>query len=67
MSPYINREKNDDDDDEGKKNVEEEDVYERTVPLELYTKFLGHCMQKEFDEAILLSQEILKTENLNYY
>ena len=55
-------EKNDDEEDEGKKTFEEEDVYERTVPLELYTKFLGHCMQKEFDEAILLSQEILKMD-----
>lgn len=38
------------------------DTYTKRVPLEMYTRFLAHCKEREFEEAIVLSKEILRLD-----
>lgn len=51
---------------EGKTDAQSEhsgsDVYTKRVPLDVYTNFLAHCRDREFEEAIALSKEILRID-----
>ena len=38
------------------------DVYTKRVPLDMYTKFLSHCRELEFEQAIALSKVILRID-----
>ena len=48
---------------EGKTDAQSEhsgpDVYTKRVPIDMYTRFLAHCRDLEFEEAIALSKKIL--------
>ena len=38
------------------------DIYTKRVPLDMYTKFLSHCRDLEFEEAVALSKAILRID-----
>eukprot|EP00946_MAST-07B_sp_MAST-7B-sp1_P000928 g928.t1 len=40
----------------------EPDVYTKRVPLDMYTRFLSHCRDLEFEEAVALSKAILRID-----